>query len=663
MATGSDLDVEAHRLVSLLTPPERLRLLAGDLDFYRDLVLGFAQAQSQRAGRLPLWSAAAVSRLGLPGLHFVDGPRGVARGIATCFPVAIARAASFDYQLEERIGEAIGREARAVGANVVLAPCLNLLRHPGWGRAQETYGEDSWHIGEMGAAFVRGLQRHVLGCAKHFACNSIEESRFKVDVRVDPEVLETVYLPHFKRVVDEGVAVIMSAYNAVNGEWCGQNRYLLTTILKERWGFQGFVVSDWLFGIRDGVAALQAGLDLEMPCRIFIGDRVQEALTAGVLPQERIDDAAFRLVRAQLRARAAGNRTAASERDPAMGCEHDLAAAGEGDRDTAEKGGRSTALPGEPRYNSEMLACPEHRALAREAAVKGIVLLRNEAVPPPPACGHSRDPGAAEARPLLPLDPRTLRSLAVIGRLAAVPNTGDRGSSRVTPPYVVTPLAGLRAALEPLGCAVQYDDGQQPLRAARLAAAADATVVVAGYDYRDEGEYLGDFPPPAFKRLLPRPRLALVPRLLLAALRLRTGGLFSADPPLAGGGDRRSLTLHPEDEELIRQTAAVNPRTVVVVMCGSAVIMERWCHLVPALLILWYPGMEGGHALADVLLGRCRPTGRLPVTIPTDADHLPPFDPEASVVEYGPLHGQAWLDHLGVEPAYPYGFGLTYRQP
>ncbi len=216
------IEGRAREALEHLTSSERLRLLAGDQDLFRDL-MGAASAGFSP----PLYSAATVSRLGLPGLHFVDGPRGVGRGVSTCFPVAIARAASFDFALEERVGEAIGREARAQGANVCLAPCLNLLRHPGWGRAQETYGENSEHIGAMGAAFVRGVQRHAMGCAKHFACNSIEESRFTVDVRVRTEVLENVYLPHFKRVVDEGVAAVMSAYNSVNGEWCGQNRELL----------------------------------------------------------------------------------------------------------------------------------------------------------------------------------------------------------------------------------------------------------------------------------------------------------------------------------------------------------------------------------------------------------------------------------------------------
>ena len=604
MATVSpQVESRAAELLRRLTPAERLRMLAGDRDLYRDML---DAAGPERTA--PLYSAAGAPRLGLGGLLCVDGPRGVARGVSTCFPVAMARAAAFDYGLEERVGEAIGREARAHGANVCLAPCLNLLRHPGWGRAQETYGENSQHIGEMGAAFVRGLQRHVMGCAKHFACNSIEESRFRVDVRVSSETLHRVYLPHFKRVVDEGVASVMSAYNSLNGEWCSQNHRLLTAILKEEWGFDGFVMSDWVFGIRDGVAAVNAGLDLEMPSRIFMDDRVAKALERGLVSQSRIDDAALRLIRQQVR----------------------FASVGDGE------------------YGTEVIACDEHRALAREAAAKGVVLLKNEPVP--------RDEGDGPGRPLLPLDPRSIRRVAVIGRLADVPNTGDRGSSHVKAPYVVTPFAGLRAALTPFGVDMVHDDGSKSERASAVAAGADVAVVVAGYDYRDEGEYMGRFPPAGFEKLLPRPPLRLVPKALMTAARLRRkqGG------PLQGGGDRRSLTLHQDEEMLIESAAAANRRTIVVLVCGSVVLMERWRHAVPGILILWYAGMEGGHALADILLGARRPSGRLPFAIPTSADHLPPFDPDAAVVEYGELHGQALLDHRGVAAAYPYGFGLTY---
>jgi beta-glucosidase len=159
-------------------------------------------------------------RFSIPPLSFTDGPRGVVIGHATCFPVAMARGASWDPDLEQRVGMAIGREARATGANYFAGLCVNLLRHPAWGRAQETYGEDSFHIGMMGLGLMRGVQsQHVMVCAKHFAVNSIENSRFYLDVMIDPLSLHEIYLPHFKRLVYAGVDSLMSAYNKLNGEY------------------------------------------------------------------------------------------------------------------------------------------------------------------------------------------------------------------------------------------------------------------------------------------------------------------------------------------------------------------------------------------------------------------------------------------------------------
>ncbi|MBN1321752.1 MAG: glycoside hydrolase family 3 C-terminal domain-containing protein, partial [Thermoleophilia bacterium] len=365
-----------------------------------------------------------------------------------------------------------------------------------------------------------------------------------------------------------------------------------------------FVVSDWVFGIRDGVKALNAGLDLEMPSRRFFGARALEAVRRGKVPLERINDAVLALIRQQLR----------------------FADVGDGS------------------YGPEVVTCAEHRALAREVATRAIVLLRNAVV---------------DGKPALPFAPEELRRLAVIGRLAAVPNTGDLGSSNVAPPYVVTPLEGLRTALEPLGVEVVHDDGTDLARAAAAAAASDAALVVTGYDYHDEGELMGGFLDQELRVLLPRPKLRQLPRLALESRRLlRGGGGFGG--AAARGGDRESLTLHREDEALVLAVAAANRRTAVALMAGSAVLMERWSEWIPGILVLWYPGMEGGHALADIVLGKRSPGGRLPFTIPTSEDHLPFFDGEATTIEYGPLLGQALLDNLGVPAAYPYGFGLTY---
>jgi beta-glucosidase len=594
--TANDVEGRARALRDQLSLEEKLTLLSGVGDFW----LGFLKVTTQ--GAPEPFRSGSVPRLGIDGCRFIDGPRGIAMGPSTCFPVAMARAATFDPQLEERVGDAMGREARAQGANVVGAPCIEVLRHPAWGRAQETYGEDPHHNGMMGAALVRGLQRHVMACAKHLALNSIENARFRVDVRASEETLENVYLVPFEHVVREGVASVMTAYNSVNGEWCGQNRQLITTILKERWGFDGFAVSDWGFGIRDGVKAVNAGLDLEMPDPVHMGRHLLGPVQRGEVPLERIDDAVLRLLRQQLRF--------------------------------------ADGMPGE-RYGPDVVACEEHRALAREVATRAIVLLRNQSV---------------DGAPVLPLRIENLRRVAVIGHLAAVANLGDKGSSNVHPPYVVTPLDGLRAALRSTGIEVVHDEGADLSQAAATAAAADVAILVVGYTSDDEGERLGgDFPPADLKPLLPPLPAHLADEVERALARMAAG-----ESPVGVGGDRKSLRLHEADEALIQAVAAANPRVVVAIECGSAVIMESWRHSVPGILLLWYPGMEGGHALADILLGRVGPSGRLPFAIPTSEAHLPFFDPEAATIEYGPLHGQNLLDHLGVDAAYPFGFGLTY---
>ena len=255
--SGADAEEVAAGLYARLTETERLDLLDGDQDFWP----GFQEMTEEGYNLRPIVHG-AVARLGIPGLRFSDGPRGVVMGHSTAFPVSMARGATWDVNLEERVGEVIGAEARAQGANFFGGVCINLPRHPAWGRAQETYGEDPILLGEMGSALARGTQRHVMACAKHYALNSMENARFSVDVTCDEVALHETYLPHFRRVVEEGAYAIMSAYNSVNGEWCGQNESLLTGILRDQWGFRGVVVSDFMWGLRDAVLSLRAGLDI-----------------------------------------------------------------------------------------------------------------------------------------------------------------------------------------------------------------------------------------------------------------------------------------------------------------------------------------------------------------------------------------------------------------
>ncbi|MEO7429330.1 MAG: glycoside hydrolase family 3 C-terminal domain-containing protein, partial [Acidimicrobiales bacterium] len=605
---GTAPATEARALVAAMTTDERRWCLDGDLPFWT----GLADMGTGGYHRRP-FRAARVERLGIPGFAFSDGPRGVVIGPATCFPVSMARGATWDTDLEERIGEAIGTELRAVGADLYGGVCVNILRHPAWGRAQETYGEDPHHVGELGAALTRGVQRHVMATVKHFACNSMENARFKVDVEVDDQALHEVFLPHFKRIVDEGVACVMSAYNFVNGEQCGQSHQLLRDVLRGEWGFTGFVISDWIYGLRDAGPSITAGLDVEMPSPMMRWAQLDTALAAGECTWADIDACVTRTLTALLRYAVSDGAQA-------------------------------------PRPDLGVLACDGHRALAREAAAKSIVLLRNESV------------GGA---PVLPLDPGALRRVAVIGRLADARNLGDGGSSDVYAPAVVTALAGLRAALP--HAEVVYDDGTDPTVASEVAASADVAMLVVGYTKDDEGEYIGDAGTRHLRPLLPPaddPVLAAAftaaiatdpgPEPPAGAVSPRTTGGFST------GGDRTSLALHAPDEALIVAVAAAQPRTVVAVVAGSAVVMEAWRHEVPAIMQLWYSGMEGGHALADVLLGHVDPSGRLPFSVPTDASHLPPFDIDADAVAYDGWHGYWRLARDHHEPAHPFGFGLSY---
>ena len=234
----------------------------------------------------------AVERLGIPNIRFVDGPRGVVAGSATCFPVSMARGASFDRDLEEKIGEVIGAEVRAVGGNYYGGVCINLPRNPRWGRAQECYGEDTYHLGEMGAALTRGVQsQNVMACIKHFAMNSIENARFKADVHADKRTLFEVYLPHFKRCIEEGAASVMGAYNKVYGEQASESKYLLKDILRDKWGFEGFTLSDFLWAVKDGPKAVKSGMNVEMPCICHYAEQIPKAIEDGTLAMEDVDEA------------------------------------------------------------------------------------------------------------------------------------------------------------------------------------------------------------------------------------------------------------------------------------------------------------------------------------------------------------------------------------
>ncbi|MBU6202358.1 MAG: glycoside hydrolase family 3 C-terminal domain-containing protein, partial [Acidobacteria bacterium] len=535
------------------------------------------------------------------------GPRGVVIGNATCFPVSMARGATWDPDLEERVGDAIGRELRASGATLYGGVCVNLLRHPAWGRAQETYGEDPHHVGELGAALVRGVQRHAMATVKHFAVNSMENARFRVDVRVDDVALHEVFLPHFRRIVEEGAACVMSAYNRLNGTYCGDHHDLLTGILRDEWGFDGFVISDWIFGMRDAAESLRAGLDIEMPYRMVRATHLPIALEAGTASWDDVRAAVTRIIATLL---------------------------------------RFDSVLSVPAPSVETIGSDGHVSLAREVAGRSVVLLRNE-----PVAG----------RPVLPLDASSLRSIAVIGSLADRVNLGDGGSSDVFSLDNVTILAGIAAAAP--HAEVVHHDGDALDGAIEAARGSDVAIVVVGYTADDEGEFIGD-PGIDLRHLFPErdddghaERFRAEPRIATVRpehVRSRHGLGFSV------GGDRSTLQLAEGDEALIRAVSAANARTVVVLQAGSAVIVAGWVDRVPAVVQAWYGGQQAGHGLADVLFGAVNPSARLPFTVPSDPSHLPQFDRDADAINYDQWHGWWRAERLGLRPQYPFGFGLSY---
>jgi beta-glucosidase len=544
-SSDGDLEARVDELVSQMTLEEKLAQMAGDTTAIGEY------------GR-ELWHVPGVERLAVPPFKMSDGPRGV--GVhegATVFPVAMARGASWNPELERSVGEAMGRELRAVGGNVLLAPAINNLRHPSWGRSQETYGEDVHHLSRMGVAAVQGIQTYVLANPKHYAANSIEDTRIRVDVTVDERALREIYLAQFRAAVHEGgAASIMSAYNSVNGQFCGENVTLLRRILKEEWGFDGFVLSDFVLGTHPDSA--RNGLDLEMPLANFFRD-LPAQIESGDLSEEVIDDAVRRMVRKML--------------------QHKL---------------------DEPSpVDESVVASPEHLAIAQAASTEGTVLLKN-------------DSGA------LPLDMATLDRIAVVGLLADTANTGDTGSSDVRPAFVIAPLEGIQDAVGEQ-VAIDHID-KDVLNAGDLATieAADAVIVVTGLTAEDEGE------------------------------------------GIIGAGDRVDLGLSEARVKLIKDAAAANDRAIVLLEGGGAITMGDWLPDIEALLMIWYPGQMGGHAAADLVFGDANPSGKLPLTFPTDLGQLPEFDNESLSVTYEYFHGYRFLDRMGTTPEFPFGFGLSY---
>ncbi len=564
--TKEKLHEVADLLLKEMTVNEKIRILQGH-------ALGVTAKNFLTKGRFyngEAYPAGGCKRLGIPPVMFTDGPRGIVMKKCTCFPVSMLRGASFDDELEYRIGEVFAREASALDANLFAGVCINLLRNPMWGRAQETYGEDPYLLGRMGAALTKAMQDSgIIACPKHYALNSIEDLRFSANAIADERTLHEVYLPHFKKCIDAGAMSIMGAYNRVNGTYACENKALLTDILRDKWGFDGFALSDFFYGIYDAVRSLKAGMDMEMPY-LFRYATLGYSLKKGDITEKDIDTAVARVLRALI-----------------------------------------STLPKYKKQPGSVILSKEHIALAREAATKGMVLLKNKGK-------------------ILPIPEKT--KIAVVGRYANKRNTGDHGSSNVFSPYTVTPYEGIcnRFGKEN----ISLYNGCKVAEAMKASKDSDYIVVCVGSDWLQEGEFL-----------------------------VNLGNVKKK--PKGSGGDRADLHIPEEDVKLIRGLSYLGKKLIVNIMGGSAYIIKDWIDCADSVLMSFYSGLEGGNALADILSGDVVPAGKLPFTVAEKADDYPPFlhlGAKNKDIEYGYYHGYTLFDKKGVEPHFPFGFGLSYTE-
>lgn len=529
---------------------------------------------------LNFWHTKPVERVGIPSIMMTDGPHGLRKqagtgdhlGLgssvpATCFPPAVGLGSSWDVELVDRVGRALGVETSIEDVAVLLGPGINIKRSPLCGRNFEYFSEDPLVSGVLGAAFVKGVQSQGVGTSlKHFAANNQETDRMRASSDIDPRPLREIYLRGFERVVrDAQPWTVMCSYNRINGVYASEDPWLLTRVLRDEWGFEGLVVSDW-GAVNDRVKGLPAGLDLEMPSSNGRTDaELVAAVRSGELDESALDVAAGRVIDLVRKARAGAGKMAGP------------------------------------------LDVDAHHALAREAAGRSIVLLKNE-------------------DGILPLAKDA--TLAVIGAFAEKPRYQGAGSSLINPTRLDTALEEIRAlatgevAYAPgFSLAADVDESHATrLRDEAVAAASAAEVVVL---------FLG----------LPA--------------RLESEGY-----------DRDDIDLPAEQLAVLDAVREVNPNVVVVLSNGGVVALP-FAEDVPAILEGWLLGQAGGGATADVLFGEVNPSAKLTETIPlrlSDAPAYLDFPGEFGHVRYGEglFVGYRWYDARDLDVAYPFGHGLSY---
>jgi len=558
----------------------------------------------------------SIPRLGIPSTVMADGPAGVRidpirEGSketyhATAFPIASLLSSTWNREIVRKVGAAMGREAREYGVDFLLAPALNIHRNPLCGRNFEYYSEDPLLSGEMATAFVEGVQSEGVGaCLKHFVANNQETNRLTIDTIVSERALREIYLKGFEIALKAKPWTVMSAYNKLNGTYCSQNKKILTDILRNEWKFDGFVMTDWFAG-DDPVEQMKAGNDLIMPgkvnqIRAERDDEVQEIIKAvkeGRLDEEILDRNVKNILKIIV---------------------------------------KTLSFRGYKPSNKPDLE--EHAKIAYEAAVEGMVLLKNE-------------------NSTLPLNKES--KIALFGTAQIETIKGGTGSGDTHPRYVISIVDGLMER--------EFQIDEDLLNAYK--------------DYiktmRDKEEYKirkGLFGQPIMPKL---PEMDLLKDNTVEETAERTDvGIIVLGRISGEGSDRKpekgDFYLSDDEQELIEIVSkayhARNKRVVVILNVGGPIEVMSWRDKVDAILLAWQAGQEMGRVVADILSGKVNPSGKLPTTFPKDYWDVPssknfpgdpPDDPKKVFYEEGIYVGYRYFDTFDVEPAYEFGYGLSY---
>lgn len=698
-------DQQVEDLLSQMTLREKISLLAGK----------------------DVWSTVPIDRLGIPSITMTDGPHGVRAPAeagrisnpTTCFPTGVSMAASWNTELVSQVGQAIAEETRAMNCDIILGPCVNIVREPRAGRNFEAYSEDPFLAGKTAVVFINGVQSRKIGTSiKHYAANNYEIERGRASSEVDERTLREIYLAQFEMAVKEAQPwTVMCSYNRINGVYASQNDYLLNKILKDEWGFEGLVVSDW--GANHTIfSSVGGGLDLEMPGPAkYFGRLLGEAINNWQIDETKVTEAARRVLRIVL------------------------------------KSGRMDGTTSKGAVNTT-----EHQKLARQLAEEAITLLKNEG-------------------DVLPINPAKIKTIAVIGPNAAEAVIEGGGSSHVEPFNRVIPLEALKARLgkkvtieyeqgcdnyiEPPAIPLSWltDADGHPGMKAEIFRNDEFTGAPEGLQVHMRPEYWwwvgpadkpendhfatrwtgvmkvptsgkyqfqlghtdqvrayldnelfiesnaplsepmeGSFTTASVERDLVAgqaynlriehtkyPGQVFVYYKLAASIQYEGGEdprparaielaknadlvLFFAGYPEgyeSEGRDRPDMEISGGQNNLIAAVARANPKTVVILNAGAPVTMP-WLDKVAGLVEAYYPGQENGNAIVNVLLGKANPSGKLPVTFPKRLEDNPAYInaayPGCREVFYGEgiFVGYRYYDQKAIEPLFPFGFGLSY---